>query len=231
LLACLAGVPLASAQAPDPGARAAQDKARAMAKFEEGSRAFDQKRFKDAIDLFLEADLIIQHPAFAYNASLAYEAMGDVAAALKWAREYLYRSPAADDKAQVEASIKRFELRLREKGVQQVTVRSTPAGATVLVDGAPVGVTPWTGEIAPGAHALELRRRGSADKTQSFEVAPDRALLVELTLEAKSEAPGPTAPTSPPVASAAANGGVRGRYAMARAQRAQRNAERARRTC
>ncbi len=196
LLATLAVAEAAAAEpAPDaPPPPTDADKARAMQKFDEGSRAFDQKRYKDAIDLFLEADLIVQHPAFAYNASLAYEAMGDVAAALRWAREYLYRSPKAEDRATVEASIRKYEVRLREKGVQQLTVRSTPSGATVLVDGSPVGVTPWTGELAPGDHVVELRRRGFTDMSKEVDLAADRASLLELTMAARDDdgaTPGP----------------------------------------
>jgi tetratricopeptide (TPR) repeat protein len=195
LCATLAFAEAAAAQAPPEGAAPTdQDKARAMQKFEEGSRAFDQKRYKDAIDLFLEADLIIQNPAFAYNASLAYEAMGDVAAALRWAREYLYRSPKAEDRATVEASIRKYEVRLREKGIQQLTVRSTPLGATVLVDGSPVGVTPWTGELAPGDHVIELRRRGYTDLSKEVDLAADRAAQIELTMTERDDSatPGPT---------------------------------------
>ncbi|NUO54930.1 MAG: PEGA domain-containing protein [Polyangiaceae bacterium] len=188
LVATLAFADAAIAQSASESAPPSDaDKARAMQKFEEGSRAFDQKRYKDAIDLFLEADLIIQNPAFAYNASLAYEAMGDVAAALRWAREYLYRSPKAEDRATVEASIRKYEVRLREKGVQQLTVRSTPSGATVHVDGSPLGVTPWTGELAPGDHVIELRRRGYADVTKEVELAADRAAQIELTLTERDE--------------------------------------------
>ncbi len=197
LLAALAS-PSAS-MADEAPAVSAQDKARAMQKFEDGSRAFDQKRYKDAIDLFLEADRLVQHPAFACNASLAYEAMGDVAAALRWAREYLFRSPAAEDRAQLEAQIKRYESRLREKGVQQVTVRSTPTGATVLVDGAPVGVTPWTGEIIPGAHKVELRRRGYVDADRALDLPTDRAVELHVELKPQADTP-PSTPITPTAA-------------------------------
>ena len=154
----------------------------AMEKYGAGSRAFSEKRYKDAIDLFLEADALVQDSAFAFNASAAYEAMGDAAASLRWAREYLFRSPAAEDTAAVEARIRRFEVLLKEKGLQQLTVRSSPAGATVLIDGKAVGVSPWTSELAPGEHFVELRLRGHRDVREPFALPADASFTLTLTL-------------------------------------------------
>lgn len=42
----------------------------------------------------------------------------------------------------------------------RVQVSSDPSGARVLVDGRVKGRTPWTGELAPGEHQIELRARG-----------------------------------------------------------------------
>jgi hypothetical protein len=178
-----------------------QDKALAMQKFDMGSKAFDQKRFKDAIDLFLAADSIVKNPAFAYNASLAYDAMGDTAAALRWAREYLRRAPSAADQAAVRDHIAKFEAHLRESGLRQLTVISTPPGATVLVDHRPVGVTPWTGELIPGSHTLELRLRGFGDRSTSAELNGDGSVEVALDLAKESDAK-PSASSIAPVKTA-----------------------------
>jgi tetratricopeptide (TPR) repeat protein len=174
------------------------DKARAMSKFDEGSRAFAQRRYKDAIDLFLQADAIVPNAAFAYNAGLAYESMGDVPAALRWSRQYVRRAPQAKDRAEVEERIVRYEAHLRERGLQQVTVRSTPPGATVTIDGKSVGVTPWTGELAPGAHSLLLVLRGYDDDQRPFELDNKRSLDVEATLRASTTAKPAEPPPSKP---------------------------------
>jgi tetratricopeptide (TPR) repeat protein len=163
-------------------------RAEAIRKYGEGSKAFEQKRYKDAIDLFLEADALSPSPALAYNTALAYEAMGDAASALRWAREYLRRAPSADDRKQVQTSIEKLEARLREKGIQQVTVLSTPPGATVVVDDRPLGVTPWTGELRPGSHRVALRLAGHQQAERTFELRADRALELTLSLEVE-EAP------------------------------------------
>jgi hypothetical protein len=57
----------------------------------------------------------------------------------------------------------------------------------VLVDGSPVGVTPWTGELAPGDHVVELRRRGFTDMSKEVDLAADRAALLELKMTKRDE--------------------------------------------
>jgi tetratricopeptide (TPR) repeat protein len=103
---------------------------------------FDRKKYKDAIDAFLEANRLFPSPTLSFNAAKAYEKMGDSAGALRFYRDYLRRKPDASDLADVEKSIGRYERALQDKGVQQVTVLSSPEGALVIVDDRPMGVTP-----------------------------------------------------------------------------------------
>ena len=60
--------------------------------------------------------------------------------------------------------------------MQQLSVLTTPAGATVRIDGASRGVTPWTGELPPGSHRLELQASGYRDSTQVFELPAQHAI-------------------------------------------------------
>jgi tetratricopeptide (TPR) repeat protein len=178
-LACL--VPMATsalAQEPSPAVRT-----EAMAKYKQGSQAYAEHRYKDAIDLFLDADALVgENAALAYNTALAYEAMGDDANALRWAREYLRRSPQAADREAVQRTIDAQEARLQAKGIQQLTVLSQPSGATVMVDRRPVGVTPWTGELRPGEHSLALRLEGHAAAERSFQLPASDAIEIRVSL-------------------------------------------------
>ena len=185
--------------ADEPAGPDDQAKVLAMQRYEQGEAAFSQGRFKDAIDLFLAADRLVQHPAFPYNIAVAYEEMGDVANALRWAREFLHRTPNAQNEAEVRERIAKYQARLVQKGVQQVTVRSTPVGATVVVDGRPVGVTPWTGELVPGSHGVELRLEGHDRAQKTFDLPAAEAITVSLELSesAPGEAPPPPAPIVP----------------------------------
>jgi len=52
---------------------------------------------------------------------------------------------------------------------------SQPDAATVVLDGRPVGVTPWTGETWPGRHRIRLRSDGYQDAERIVELERYRA--------------------------------------------------------
>jgi hypothetical protein len=176
-LATTASLAVAS-ELPDSSA-----KAQAVEKYRQGSQAYSDRRYKDAIDLFLDADALVGgNPALAYNTALAYEAMGDDSNALRWAREYLRRSPEASDRQDVQQIIDGLEARLQAKGIQQVTVISQPPGAVIAIDQQRLGVTPWTGELRPGRHLVSLTLEGHAASERSFDLGAVDALELRLTL-------------------------------------------------
>lgn len=179
--------PQALAQESEPSG--AIDEARA--RFDSGAQAFSEGRYKDAIDFFLDANRIAPNPAFSYNIGLAYEQLGDASDALRYYRDYLRRLPDAADRAEVEGRVATAEARLRERNVQQVTVLSVPEGATVSIDGRPVGVTPWTGELGPGTHATRIEMRGYRDASRSFTLSIEHSMDVSVEL-----APQPIAATT-----------------------------------
>src|SRR3954469_11854127 len=106
----------------------ADDISDAQAKFKAARATYPKARYKDAIDLFLQANRLDPHPELVFNVGQAYEKAGDVPNALRAYRDYLRLAPEAADRATIETSIKNLEQRLREKGVQQVSVFSTPSG-------------------------------------------------------------------------------------------------------
>ena len=153
-----------------------------MQKFKAGKTAHAERRFKDAVDLFLQADSIISNPVFAYNVGVAYDDMSDYENALRWLREYLRRDPDASNLSAVEERIDVHERHLRGKGVQQVTVLSTPAEATLWIDDKVVGATPWTGELPPGHHVARVELAGYTPTDKAFELGAARAIDVDLSL-------------------------------------------------
>jgi tetratricopeptide (TPR) repeat protein len=176
----------------------------ARQRYQRAAQAYSDGRFKDAIDLFLDAARLSPNPAFAYNIGLAYEQLGDAPNALRWFREYLRALPDAPDRAEIEPRIVAAEKHLRELGVQQVTVISSPEGATLTLDGRRVGVTPWTGEVSPGRHRASIELRGYADTETGFELPSDHAVDVSLVMlednGARTAAHRPTA--APPAGTA-----------------------------
>jgi hypothetical protein len=105
---------------------------------------------------------------------------------LRFYREYLRQSPTASDKARVVERIADLEQKMAARGVQQVSVLSNVVGATVVLDGKPVGVTPWTGEISPGKHEIKLRRDGYKEAKGDFDLSAQHAMDFQLDMEVGS---------------------------------------------
>jgi tetratricopeptide (TPR) repeat protein len=172
----------------------------AQAHFARGIGEYRARRYKDAIDAFLLANDLYPSAAISFNIARAYENLQDPAGALRFYRDYLRREPAASDAAQISRRVEELEDRLRQRGVQQVTILSNPAGATLSVDGRAVGITPWTGEVLPGNHGVELSLRGYATKLDQFELSSHRAAELEFQLEPAPEQTASTPPVERPVA-------------------------------
>jgi hypothetical protein len=171
--------PAAVPAAPDP---LAEKKLKARELFNSGVKAYEQKRYRDAVDLFLQADSLTENPAFSFNIGIAYEDMGDAAMALRHYRDYLRQLPDAPDEDAVEARIERIEELLAAKGVQQVTVLSNPPNARITVDNITVGITPWTGELTPGRHVAVVDLIGYRSETRDFDLPRKRSIDVPVTM-------------------------------------------------
>lgn len=159
----------------------ASAQARAQAHYEQGKVAYREQRFKDAIGHFLAADAVVPSPALPFNVARAYEKLGESARALEYYRIYLHRGPDPKNEQQIRARVDEIEMALAKRGVQQVTVRSNPAGANVTIDGTARGTTPWTGELALGRHQVVLDY-GSLARQLTVELVPEQALDVDVTL-------------------------------------------------
>jgi tetratricopeptide (TPR) repeat protein len=176
---------------------AAERQERAKWLYTRGAEAFDAGRYLESVKHFKGAAQLVPNPALSYNIGLAYDSMGETTDALSWYRDYLRRVPDAPDREVVVKSIRRLEHALQQLGVQQVTIFSTPEGASVSLDGDVVGRTPWTGETTPGQHRLRVTLEGYAPSVAEFSLSEDRALDVRLVL---SEGVEPARPPEPPVA-------------------------------
>ena len=183
---------------------AAADSKEAQAHFANAARAYQEGRYEDAVDLFLKAYQIDPQPELLYNVAQAYERLGDVRNALRSYRDYLRQHPSDQDRKFVETRVQNLERRLREQGIQQVSVFSTPPGATVLLDDKSVGQTPWTGEAASGRHALVVKLDGYAPARKEF-VLTDHAMDLDVALTSvdRPASPAPPPPAAPQTPSSA----------------------------
>ncbi len=177
-------------------------RAQAAAVYRKGVEAYKRGDYPEAVVYFLRADRIISRPEFSFNIARAYDKLGDDANSLRWYRDYLRRSPEANDQGEISALIEQRQLALMEQGLQQMTVLSEPPGATLLMDGQAVGVTPWTGELTPGTHRLELRLAGYRRVEQEAYLPADEAVDVSLALEVAPDEPSPSAAGAEPTSRA-----------------------------
>jgi tetratricopeptide (TPR) repeat protein len=189
-------VPAQAAEPATPPATKDQEQARSAAKvrYTAGVAAYREGRYREAVEHFLEADRLAPSAAFSFNIARAYSQASDLPNALRWYRDYLRRSPDASNASEVRARVLEYERELAKRGLQQLTIESTPPAATVVLNDKPVGVTPWTGELRPGNYRLELSLRGFADATRNVVLPPEHALDVSVDLTRSSEAakaPGP----------------------------------------
>ena len=177
--------PASIARADAPSAEAAAEAPRALAKvkFEEGVKAFGEHRYTDAVAAFLQADAIDPSAALSFNIARAFEHLDNPSSALRWYRDYLRREPRAANAVEVHARVAALAAILAERGVQQLTVISTPAGASVLIDNQAAGAAPITTELAPGPHHVRLQLLGyraqDADVVLDARAPQDLALALE----------------------------------------------------
>jgi tetratricopeptide (TPR) repeat protein len=156
----------------------------AKARYEEGVQAYRAARYADAVRLFLEADALSPSAALSYNIARAYEKLADDAQTLRWYRNYLRLSPDAKNAAEVQGYVRSLSAALAKQGIQQLTVVTSPPGATVAIDGAPLGVSPLTVELRPGTHNAQVSRRGFSDVNGNFDLPRTTPIDLSVTLQA-----------------------------------------------
>lgn len=161
---------------------AEQRRSSAKARYEEGVEAYRAARYADAVRLFLEADALSPSTALSYNIARAYEKLADDAQTLRWYRNYLRLSPAAKNAAEVRGYVNALSAALAKQGIQQLTILTTPPGATVAIDGTPLGVSPLTVELRPGTHGAQVSRRGFSDVNGNFTLPRDTPIDLSVTM-------------------------------------------------
>ena len=187
-LVAVTGSPeIAAAEDASTAARLEEPKAEAKAHFEKGAALYREQRYEEAVIAFLAADRLTPNPALSFNIARAYERLDDTSSALRWYRDYLRRSPDAGNASDVEAKVQALDAALVLRGLQQVTILSSPPGASApapatAASTAPVavpepsaetrfGVAPYIvagsgGVLLAFALGFELARRGEESKAE-----------------------------------------------------------------
>jgi len=174
---------LAADASVDTAQSAEQRRTLAKAKYEEGVEAYRAGRYADSVRLFLDADALSPSAALSYNIARAYEKLADDAQTLRWYRNYLRLEPNAKNSSEVQGYVRSLSAALAERGLQQLTVVTSPPGATVAIDGTPLGVSPLTVELRPGTHSAQVSRRGFADANGNFVLPSDTPIDLRVPLQ------------------------------------------------
>lgn len=179
-------VPTCTARAEGPSSEAVVESRRQQAKleFKRGSDLYSAGQYDQAVSAFMAADRLAPSAALSFNIALAYERLEDASGALRWYRDYLRRNPRAPNAPTVRARVNELATKLARSGLQQLTVLSTPDGATVLIDGRAVGVTPFTGDLALGKHRLQLDLAGHREPGRELTLSPAVAQEVNVAMVA-----------------------------------------------
>ena len=160
----------------------AEAKERARVLFQQGVVAYRDGKFYEAVAIFLQTQRVYPDTQLCFNIARAYENLGNATSALRYYRDYLRQADRPSDGEEVKERVRKLSQQIAQRGVQQLTVLSQPDSATVLLDGKPVGITPWTSETYPGKHRLALTLDGHAGQEQVIEVDAYEARDVRLLL-------------------------------------------------
>jgi len=194
--------------APKPVDKKTKDAARKA--YGEGEKAYAAGDYAGAYAGFSKANELVPAPQSAYWAAKSLDGQGKSDAAIA-AYEKLLTDPdfgkLGDDKT---ADARARLADLKSKLVAEVSVVTTPPGATVMVDGtAQTGETPLTLKLPPGPHKLSVAAAGFEPKDVDVDVKGGEKSEQKLELVAKAppppppaepvvEAPAPPPPPPPP---------------------------------
>jgi PEGA domain len=190
-LSILSCVLASSALVAAPAFAADQDLARARVLDQQGVRAYREERYNDAIRFFEEALKVGGPPSEIWNIAKCHVHMDEPEEGAKYIEEYLsQKGISPNDRAEAEQQL--HEIQHRHS---TLTVASSPAGATVYLEGHRwAGVTPATIDVPPGDHKLTIELAGYDPSERSITAKFGRAVIVDVRLSKNDSAPAGVAP-------------------------------------
>lgn len=158
----------------------ADNREEARKEFTAGQQADKDKDYQTAIEHYLRAYELVPHHFALYNIATAYERLGQLREAAQWFERYLDEAPQSLVKERRDVERLILELKLRPA---KLTVKTTPPGARVLIDGQPVGVTPYTRAIRGGGHRVRVELEGQREERDvALEYAEPQTIEVTLNV-------------------------------------------------
>ena len=175
----------------------------------EGQKAFEAGDYPTAHTKFKEANDLIPAPHAEYWLALSLDRQDKLDESIAAYEAFLANPDAAKVGAEQVASAQTRLAELKGKVPGKLSLVTTPPGALVTIDGAPVeGVAPVTSELAPGMHKVSVTLEGYEPQELQVEVKPGETVDQGVQLlpvqqpvaavAAVAAAPPPPPPPPPP---------------------------------
>jgi hypothetical protein len=158
----------------------AADREEAAREFAAGQAADKKKDWPTAIQHYVRANDLLPHPNAMFNIGTDYERLGNLRQAAVWFQRYIEAAPDAPDREKISRLIRELAVR-----PSTLTVRTIPAGARVLIDGAYAGPSPYSGKIKGGPHRITFEHEGRREH-KDITVDFGEPAVVDLTLRGES---------------------------------------------
>ena len=158
-------------------------------------RAYKDGRYNDAIKYFSEAFKLGGPPSELWNIAKCHMRLDQPDQASDAYDRYLMQ-PGLTPQDKSEAREELEELRRRRS---ILTVASAPSHGTVYLDGKhgeAAGTTPFSVQVPPGTHKVEIEQKGYRTFSQDVEAKFGRAIIVDAQLE--KDPTQPVIPDKPP---------------------------------
>lgn len=134
----------------------ADNREEAGKEFAAAQQAEKNKDIAGAIEHYLKSNELAPHPSSAYNIALNYEKLLNFRQAASYYQKYLDGSSDPPDRVKVQKLI----ADLQNKS-SRITIRTSPAGAQISIDGKPAGVDPLITTVSGGVHRITANANGS----------------------------------------------------------------------
>jgi len=164
----------------------ADDREDARKAFAEGQASDKAEDWQTAIEHYQRANDLVPHHFALYNIARDYERLGQLREAAVWYERYVEKAPPSPDRDKVQKLLAEIKLR-----PAKLTVKSTPSGARVTIDGQKVGVTPYNASIRGGGHRVAVELDGQRDE-RDVALEFGEPETIELTLRNVTARPTPT---------------------------------------
>jgi len=193
--------PVAAQSSGSPAAAKGDVEQKARALFTAGVEAYKQGQFIAAAQAFTQAHELLPKPQLLFSIAQAFRRSFDatqnedhLVQAVKYYRKYLDEVPEGGrrlDATQALGDLRPWLTRLKvdAEGAGEmrfptrISVRSPVPDAVVVVDGGAVHPLPYSAEIEPGSHRIEVHAKGYRSEAREFLAGEEETVPFDVDLE------------------------------------------------